>query len=95
MNPPLSRLMTSVFAVLDPHAFVHWIEAIPGVFALPINGKRYRLLFEQGVPTMREDHAGRKQNFEFVEELQVHLLSRSKALLIQEVASYPAQETAL
>lgn len=95
MKTSLSRLLSPVFSVLDPHAFLHWIEAIPGVRALPVHGKRYRLLFEQGIPTTREDHAGRRQEFSFVEELQIHLLSWSAAALIRELVPYPIPETAL
>lgn len=95
MKPALSRLLSPVFTVLDPHAFLHWIEAIPGVRALPVHGKRYRLLFERGIPSIREDHSGRKLRFDFIEELQIHLLSWNAAALIRELAPYPTAEAVL
>lgn len=95
MKPTFSRLLSPVFSVLDPYAFLHWIEAVPGVHALPVPGERYRLLFERGIPTVREDHTGRKQRFSFVEELQVHLLSWNAAALIRELAPCYLPEVAL
>lgn len=95
MKSALSRLLSPVFSVLDPHAFQHWVEAVPGVRALPVHGERYRLLFERGIPTVREDHTGRKQRFSFVEELQVHLLSWNAAALIRELVPCPIPEAVL
>lgn len=87
--------MTPVFTVIDSHDFVHWIETIPGVVAVHVDGKRYRLLFLNGIPSVRENHVGAQQPFCFAEELQVHLDRQNAEQLVRNATARPVAEEAL
>ena len=91
LNNSLTRL-TPAFTVQDPLAFIHWIDAIPGVRAFHLPGDFFRLLVEHEVPAVREDHAGCRRHFDFVEELQIHLSGWSARALMRSLLPCPPTE---